>query len=80
MNLYAQGLLSQLTCCASLAPCCLDVLPIAAVFSFLALLGGSCPAQPPWHSSCAHPSPSSCLGPVSWEGWSWREEWSEQQV
>lgn len=60
--------------------CCLDAFPIAAVFSFLALLGGSCPAQHPWYSSCPRPSPSSCLGPISWEGWSWSKEWSEQQV
>lgn len=60
--------------------CCLDVSPIAVVFSCLALLGGSCPAQHPWRSSCPHPSPSSCLGPISWEGWSWCTERSEQQV
>lgn len=59
--------------------CCLDVFPIVVVFSFLALLEGSCPAQHPWHLSCPHPGPSSCLGPISWEGWS-RCEWSQQQV
>lgn len=42
------------------------VLPMAAAFCFLALLGDGSPA---WHpSSCLHPSPSSCLGLVSWEG------------
>lgn len=39
---------------------------MAAAFCFLALLGDGSPA---WHpSSCLHPSPSSCLGLVSWEG------------
>lgn len=32
--------------------CCLDVFPRAAVFGFLPLLGGSCPAQHPWGSFC----------------------------
>lgn len=47
---------------------CLDVLPVAAVFSFLALWGGSGPAQHPWCSSCLHPSPSGCLGLVTARG------------
>lgn len=47
---------------------CLDVLPVAAVFSFLALWGGSGPAQHPWCSSCLHPSPSNCLGLVTARG------------
>lgn len=60
--------------------CRLDVFPTAAVFSFLASLGGSCPAQHPWCSLCPRPSPSSCLACISWEDWSWCKEWSEQQV
>lgn len=36
----------------------LDVFPTAAVLSFLASLGGSCPAQHPWCSFCPRSSPS----------------------
>lgn len=39
----------------------LDVFPTAALLSFLASLGGSCPAQHPWCSFC----PCLCL-PVAW--------------
>lgn len=63
---YAQGLFWHSFGCASPHSAHPGVLPMAAAFCFLALLGDGSPA---WHpSSCLHPSPSSCLGLVSWEG------------